>query len=60
METASPEQIKEINEYGREIIELLKLDTSPVAVTLLPKGAEVPGNIRKIELIKVIWLTHVT
>jgi uncharacterized protein (DUF169 family) len=59
METASPEQIKEINEYGREIIELLKLDTSPVAVTLLPKGTEVPGNIRKIELIKVIWLIHV-
>ncbi len=49
METASHEQIKEINEYGREIIELLKLDTSPVAVTLLPKGAEIPGNIRKID-----------
>src|SRR5665647_596704 len=49
METASPEQIKEINEYGKEIIELLKLETSPVAVALLPKGAEVPGNIHKID-----------
>ncbi|OEU41163.1 hypothetical protein BGV40_16525 [Methanosarcina sp. Ant1] len=49
METASPDQIKEINAYGKEIIELLKLETSPVAVALLPKGAEVPGNIHKID-----------
>ncbi len=49
METASPEQIKEINAYGKEIIELLKLETSPVAVALLPKGAEIPENIQKID-----------
>jgi len=49
METASPEQIKEINAYGKEMIELLKLETSPVAVALLPKGAEVPENIHKID-----------
>ena len=49
METASSEQIKEINAYGKEIIELLKLETSPVAVALLPKGAEIPENIQKID-----------
>jgi uncharacterized protein (DUF169 family) len=49
METASPEQIKEMNEYGKEIIELLKLETSPVAVALLPKGEEIPENIQKID-----------
>lgn len=49
METASPEKIKEINTYGKEIIELLKLETSPVAVALLPKGAEIPKNIQKID-----------
>jgi uncharacterized protein (DUF169 family) len=49
METANPEQIKEINAYGKEIIELLKLETSPVAVALLPKGAEIPKNIHKID-----------
>jgi len=49
METASSEQIKEINEYGREIIELLKLETSPVAVALVPKGAEIPENVQRIE-----------
>lgn len=49
METASPEQIKEMNEFGKEIIELLKLETSPVAVALLPKGAEIPENIQRID-----------
>ena len=49
METASPEQIMEINAYGKEIIELLKLETSPIAVALLPKGAEIPENIQKID-----------
>lgn len=49
METASPEQIKEINVYGKEIIELLNLETSPVAVALLPKGTEIPENIPEID-----------
>jgi uncharacterized protein (DUF169 family) len=49
METVSSEQIKEINSYGKEIIDLLKLETSPVAVSLLPKGAKVPENIQKID-----------
>lgn len=49
METASSEQIKEMNEYGKEIIELLKLETSPVAVALLPKGTEIPENIQKVD-----------
>lgn len=49
MDTASPEQIKKINAYGKEIIELLKLETSPVAVALLPKGMKVPENIQRID-----------
>jgi uncharacterized protein (DUF169 family) len=49
MEPASPEQIKEINAYGKEIIEFLKLETSPVAVALLPKGAEIPDKIQKVD-----------
>lgn len=49
METASSEQIKEMNEYGKEIIELLNLETSPVAVTLVPEGAEIPDRIQRIE-----------
>ena len=49
METANSEQIKEINEYGKEIIELLQLETSPVAVALIPKGAEIPEGIQRIK-----------
>lgn len=49
METVSQEQIREINEYGKEIIELLKLETSPVAVALVPEGTEVPEKIQKID-----------
>jgi len=49
METASIEQIKEINEYGKEIIELLKLETSPVAVALIQKGAEIPEGVQRIK-----------
>ncbi|AKB78082.1 hypothetical protein MSHOH_1599 [Methanosarcina horonobensis HB-1 = JCM 15518] len=48
METASSRQIEEINEYGKEIIELLKLETSPVAVALVPKDAEIPERIHRI------------
>jgi len=49
METTNSEQIKEINEYGKEIIELLQLETSPVAVALVPKGAEIPKGIQQIK-----------
>jgi len=49
MDTSSADQIKEINGYGKEIIELLGLETSPVAVALVPKGAEIPENIKRID-----------
>ena len=49
METASSKKIKEINEYGKEIIELLQLETSPVAVALVPKGAEIPEGIQRVK-----------
>ncbi|MCQ1535680.1 hypothetical protein FTO70_08305 [Methanosarcina sp. KYL-1] len=49
MEKASPEQIEEINGYGKEIIELLKLETSPVAVALVPKDEEIPAGVQRIE-----------
>ncbi|AKB28550.1 hypothetical protein MSSAC_2195 [Methanosarcina siciliae C2J] len=49
MEKASPRQIEEINEYGKEIIELLKLKTSPVAVALVPEGAEIPEGIKRVK-----------
>jgi uncharacterized protein (DUF169 family) len=49
MEPASPEQIKEINGYGREINELLKLETSPVAVGLVPIDGKIPEGIKRIE-----------
>jgi len=49
METASSEQVKKINEYGKEIIELLKLETSPVAVALVPKDAKIPEGIHRVK-----------
>ena len=39
--------VKEINRYGQELVECLKLKTSPVAVKLIPKGGEVPEGNRK-------------
>lgn len=33
-------EIKEINDYGQEMVECLKLKTSPVAVKLVSKGGE--------------------
>jgi uncharacterized protein (DUF169 family) len=39
--------ITEINSYGKEMIECLKLKTSPVAVKLIPKGGEVSEGIKK-------------
>ncbi|MGB9927600.1 MAG: DUF169 domain-containing protein [Methanosarcina sp.] len=46
--------IKEINSYGQEMIECLKLKTSPVAVKLIPKGGEIPANVKKVDEI----MTH--
>lgn len=40
--------IKEINTYGQELMNCLKLTTSPVAVKLVPKGGEIPEGIKKI------------
>jgi uncharacterized protein (DUF169 family) len=42
-------EIKEINTYGQEIIDCLKLKTSPVAVKLIPKGEKVPDGIKKVD-----------
>ncbi|MHC1755398.1 MAG: DUF169 domain-containing protein [Methanosarcina sp.] len=39
--------LKEINSYGQDMIECLKLTTSPVAVKLVPKGEKVPEGIKK-------------
>ncbi len=42
-------ELKEINNYGQEIINCLKLETSPpVAVKLIPKGEKVPEGIKKL------------
>lgn len=49
MEFVKPEQIAEINGYGRELIELLKLETSPVGVALIKKEEEIPIGIKRIE-----------
>ena len=40
-------ELKEINNYGQEMIDCLKLTTSPVAVKLVPKGEKVPEGIKK-------------
>lgn len=39
--------VKEINRHGQELIKHLKIRTSPVAVKLIPKGAEIPEGIKK-------------
>jgi uncharacterized protein (DUF169 family) len=41
--------IKEINKYGQEIVNCLKLTTSPVAVKLIPKGGEIPADVKKVD-----------
>jgi uncharacterized protein (DUF169 family) len=41
--------IKEINIYGQKLVDCLKLETSPVAVKLIPKGGEVPDGIKKVD-----------
>jgi len=46
--------VKEINSYGQELIEYLKLTTSPVAIKLISKGGEIPAGIKKVD----IGMTH--
>ncbi|MFY1113080.1 MAG: DUF169 domain-containing protein [Methanosarcinaceae archaeon] len=41
--------MEEINGYGKEIIKLLKLETSPVAVGLVPKDGKIPEGIKRTE-----------
>ncbi|HII92419.1 MAG TPA: DUF169 domain-containing protein [Methanosarcina sp.] len=41
--------VKEINKYGQELVDCLKLTTSPVAVKLIPKGGEVPEGMKKVD-----------
>jgi len=41
--------VKEINKYGQELVDCLKLKTSPVAVKLIPKGGEVPEGMKKVD-----------
>lgn len=40
--------IKEINRYGQELMNCLKLTTSPVAIKLIPKGGQIPPGIKKV------------
>lgn len=40
--------LKEINNYGQELVSCLKLTTSPVAVKLVPKGGEIPEGIIRV------------
>lgn len=41
--------IEEVNKLGNELVDLLKLETSPVAVALVPKNHEVPEGFERIE-----------
>ncbi|HPS89890.1 MAG TPA: DUF169 domain-containing protein, partial [Methanosarcina vacuolata] len=41
--------VKEINKYGQEIVDCLKLETSPVAVKLIPKGGEIPEGMKEVD-----------
>jgi len=41
--------IEKINSYGQELIDCLKLKTSPVAVKLIPKGDSVPEGMKKVD-----------
>ncbi|MDD4331608.1 MAG: DUF169 domain-containing protein, partial [Methanosarcinaceae archaeon] len=49
IKAAKSEEIEKINSYGKELIKLLDLETSPVGIALLAKDAEVPVGIKKIE-----------
>ena len=40
--------LKEINNYGQEMVECLKLKTSPVAVKLIPTGGEIPEGVKQV------------
>ena len=41
--------LKTINEYSTEIINMLNLKTSPVAVKLVPEGNEIPEGIERVD-----------
>lgn len=41
--------VKEINNYGQQMVEFLKLETSLVAVKLVSKGGEIPAGIKKVD-----------
>ncbi|MGB9131212.1 MAG: DUF169 domain-containing protein [Methanosarcina sp.] len=41
--------IEKINSYGQEMIDCLKLKTSPVAVKLIPTGNPVPEGMKKVD-----------
>lgn len=41
--------IKEINKHGEELVEYLRLTTSPVAVKLIPNGGKIPEGIKKVD-----------
>ncbi len=41
--------VKKINRYGQELVECLKLTTSPVAVKLVPTGGEIPEGIERVD-----------
>jgi len=49
IKAAKSEEIEKINSYGKELIKLLDLETSPVGIALLAKDEEVPVGIKKIE-----------
>ena len=42
-------EIEEVNKLGNELVDLLKLETSPVAVALVQKDSEVPEGFNRIE-----------
>lgn len=41
-------EIETINDYGQELIDRLKLKTSPVGIKLIPVGDEIPEGIEKV------------
>jgi uncharacterized protein (DUF169 family) len=42
-------EVKEINSYGQEMVECLKLKTSPIAIKLISKGGEIPSGVKKVD-----------
>ncbi|MDK2891971.1 DUF169 domain-containing protein [Methanohalophilus sp.] len=42
-------EIEEVNEFGEELIRILNLETSPVAVSLIPDTHEIPEEIERLK-----------